>query len=437
MKLIKQYNEVFILGIGGSGMSSIAKYLSQRGAVVKGYDQRTSYVTNLLENDGVRTFQDMDNEIYNEDILYVISSAFKIEDTFLKNYESKENVMTRPKFLNLLSEEVEIIGITGTHGKTSTTALIAHIFHYNNVNVSYIYGGVSSFGKIGGHFGDENLPLVLETDEAFNTFQNIEIDNLLVTNIDNDHLDYFGNFTNLVKAFTQVINKVKHTVVINYDDDNLMKIQNDNLVTYGEHQEVDIKIIDPNIISYQKNNHVVDSALIGKHYLSNIAGAIALCTLYELSITEILEAISKFPGVKRRLEYIGTYNNVNFYDDYGHHPTEIKATISALKNKTIGKLFVIFQPHRFTRTRDNFEQLQESLRDADFAVITDIYSAGEEPIPGISSKNFKGKNIKYIKSLRSVPIYIKDNITSGDSVLTLGAGDVTLLGPQILKYLND
>ena len=437
MKLIKQYKEVFILGIGGSGMSSIAKYLKQRGALVNGYDQRTSYITNLLENDGVRTYQDMDNKIYNQDVLYVISSAFKIEDTFLKNYKTKENVMTRPKFLDLLSKEVDIIGITGSHGKTSTTALIAHIFHFNNKNVSYIYGGVSSFGNIGGHFGDEKYPLVLETDEAFNTFENIEIDNLLVTNIDNDHLDYFGNFFNLVKAFNKVINKVKHTVVINNDDDNLNKIQNDNLLTYGENDEVDIKIIEPNVISYQGNNYKVDSVLIGKHYLSNIAGAVAICGLYELSISEILEAISTFSGVKRRMEYIGTYNNVKFYDDYGHHPTEIKATITALKNKTSGKLFVIFQPHRFSRTRDNFHHLQESLKDADFAVVTDIYSAGEEPIPGISSKNFKGENIKYIKSLRSVPIYIKDNITSEDNVLTLGAGDVTLLGPQILKYLHD
>ncbi len=425
------------MGIGGSGMSSIAKYLNQRGANVKGYDQRSSYVTNMLENDGVITTQDMDNEKYNENVLYVISSAFKIEETFLKNYESKENVMTRPTFLQFLSKEVKIIGITGSHGKTSTTALIAHIFHYNNINVSYIYGGISSFGNIGGHFGDENLPLVLETDEAFNTFEHIEVENLLVTNIDNDHIDYFGSFSNLVKAFTQVINKVKQTVVINYDDNSLQKIQNNNLITYGEHQEADIKIVEPNIIHYEKSNHIVNSVLLGKHYLSNIAGAIGLCTIYELSISEIIEAISKFSGVKRRLEYIGNYKDVKFYDDYGHHPTELKATISALKNNTSGKLFVIFQPHRFTRTRDNFEQLQESLGDADFAVVTDIYSAGEEPIPGISSKNFKGKNIKYIKSLRSVPIYIKDNIASGDNVLTLGAGDVTLLGPQILKYLND
>ena len=437
MKSIKNYKDVFILGIGGSGMSSIAKYLNQRGSIVKGYDQRSSYVTNLLENDGVTTTQDMSGEKYNEDVLYVVSSALKIEETFLKHYESKENVMSRPTFLHKLSKEVEIIGITGSHGKTSTTALVAHIFHYNNINVSYIYGGVSSYGNIGGHFGDENLPLVLETDEAFNTFEHIEIENLLVTNIDNDHLDYFGSFTNLVKAFTQVINKVKKTVVINYDDHNLKKIKNDNLITYGEHQDSDIKISEPNIISYKKSNHIVESVLLGKHYLSNIAGAIALCTLYELSITKIIEAISKFSGVKRRLEYIGNYKDVKFYDDYGHHPTEMEATISALKNNTPGKLFVIFQPHRFTRTRDNFEQLQESLGDADFAVVTDVYSAGEDPIPGISSKNFKGKNIKYIKSLRSVPIYIKDNIASGDSVLTLGAGDITLLGPQILKYLND
>ena len=157
------------MGIGGSGMSSIAKYLKQKGHDVEGYDQRISYIINLLESDGVKTCQNLDNFKYQEDVLYVISSAINLEETFLANYTENENVISRPKFLELLSEEVEILGITGTHGKTSTTALVSHIFHFNNKNASFIYGGVSGFGNLGGHFGEKTQPLILETDEAFNT----------------------------------------------------------------------------------------------------------------------------------------------------------------------------------------------------------------------------------------------------------------------------
>ena len=141
--------------------------------------------------------------------------------------------------------------------------------------------------------------------------------------------------------------------------------------------------------------------------------------------------------MKRRTEFIGKFNGVNFYDDYGHHPTEIKATTKALKENTVGNLIVIFQPHRFTRTRDHFGDLKNSFNYSDLTLITDIYSAGEKPIPGISSLLFEGEGIKYIKSPRLVPHYVKTNIKPGDTVLTIGAGDITLLGPQILKYLNE
>ena len=141
--------------------------------------------------------------------------------------------------------------------------------------------------------------------------------------------------------------------------------------------------------------------------------------------------------MKRRTEFIGEFNGIKFYDDYGHHPTEIKATTKALKSYTKGKLVVVFQPHRYTRTRDNFDELRKSFQYSDKTLITDIYPAGEKPIPGISSLIFENENIKYIKSLRMVPSYLKNNISTGDTVLTIGAGDITLLGPQILKYLNE
>ena len=184
MSLLNSFNKVFIMGIGGSGMSSIAKYLKQKGYHVEGYDQRISYITNILENDGVRTYQNYEDFIYEKDVLYIISSAVNLDNTFLKNFKKNKNVISRPNFFRELSNEKDIIGITGTHGKTSTTALVSHIFQFNNKNVSFIYGGVSSFGYLGGHCGEDNLPLILETDEAFNTFKNINIKDLIVTNID-------------------------------------------------------------------------------------------------------------------------------------------------------------------------------------------------------------------------------------------------------------
>ncbi len=436
-KPINSYKSCYIIGIGGSGMSSIAKYLSQKGLDVSGYDQRSSYVTNLLNNDGIKIDFDISNHTYTDDILYIISSAIKINSIFLKDFVNEPNVLTRPDFLKLLSQTVNLIGVTGTHGKTSTTALLAHIFKFNGVDISYIYGGVTSFNGIGGHYGDENLPLLLETDEAFNTFKELEINSLLITNIDHDHIDHYGSYTNLVEAFRIVISNVKDKCVINIDDTKLSTFLRSGDISYSSSKNSNYKVNFPNSFNVGKKDYTITTKLIGEHFISNIVGAIALANQNGISIDQCLLAIKHFDGVKRRTEYIGDFNGVNFYDDYGHHPTEIKATTKALKENTEGKLIVVFQPHRFTRTRDNFEELRDSFGHSDLTLITDIYSAGEKPIPGVSSAMFEGKDIQYVKSPRLVPHYIKNNINPGDTVLTIGAGDITLLGPQILKYLNE
>ena len=434
---INAFKSCYIIGIGGSGMSSIAKYLFQKGIEVSGYDQRSSYVTNLLNNDGIKVDFDIANTTYNSETLYIVSSAINMEYTFLSDFVNYPNVLTRPNFLKLLSSSVDVIGITGTHGKTTTTALLAHMFKFNDIDVSYIYGGVTSFNGIGGHYGDKNLPLILETDEAFNTFKDVEIKNLLVTNIDHDHIDYFKSFENLVKAFEHVISNVKGKCVLNVDDDQLSKIIRSDDISYSSTKNSDYKLKSNSSFEYEGKKFNIKTKLIGEHFISNIIGAIALANLNGLSIEQSLNAIEHFTGVKRRTEFIGEFNGVNFYDDYGHHPTEIKATTRALKTHTKGKLIVVFQPHRYTRTRDNFYDLSKSFEYSDKTLITDIYSAGEKPIPGVSSLMFESEKIKYIKSPRMVPPYLKNNIIPGDTVLTIGAGDITLLGPQILKYLNE
>ena len=434
---INTFKSCYIVGIGGSGMSSIAKYLFQKGLEVSGYDQRSSYVTNLLNNDGIKVDFDISNATYSSETLYIVSSAINMESTFLSDFVKQPNVLTRPDFLKLLSASVDVIGITGTHGKTSTTALLAHIFKFNDIDISYIYGGVTSFNGIGGHYGDKNLPLILETDEAFNTFKDIQIKNLLVTNIDHDHIDYFGSFENLVKAFKHVISNVEGKCVINVDDDQLSKLIRSEDISYSSSKDSNYKLNSYSSFLFEGNKFKINTKLIGDHFISNIVGAIALANLNGLSIEQSLNAIEHFTGVKRRTEFIGEFNGINFYDDYGHHPTEIKATTKALKEHTQGKLIVVFQPHRYTRTRDNFNDLSKSFEYSDLTLITDIYSAGEKPIPGVSSLMFESEKIKYVKSPRMVPPYLKNNISPGDTVLTIGAGDITLLGPQILKYLNE
>jgi len=434
---INTFKSCYIVGIGGSGMSSIAKYLFQKGLEVSGYDQRSSYITNLLNNDGIKVDFDISNATYSSEILYIVSSAINMESTFLSDFVKQPNVLTRPDFLKLLSGSVDVIGITGTHGKTSTTALLAHIFKFNDIDISYIYGGVTSFNGIGGHYGDKNLPLILETDEAFNTFKDIQIKNLLVTNIDHDHIDYFGSFENLVKAFKHVISNVEGKCVINIDDDQLSKLIRAEDISYSSSKDSNYKLNSYSSFLYKGNKFKIKTKLIGDHFISNIIGAVALANLNGLSIEQSLNAIEHFAGVKRRTEFIGEFNGINFYDDYGHHPTEIKATTRALKEHTQGKLIVVFQPHRYTRTRDNFNDLSKSFEYSDLTLITDIYSAGEKPIPGVSSLMFESEKIKYVKSPRMVPPYLKNKISPGDIVLTIGAGDITLLGPQILKYLNE
>ena len=432
------YKNIYILGIGGSGMSSIGKYLKQKGLNVIGYDQRKSYVTNLLKQDGIDVVFSESDIPYDKNNLYIFSSAIPIESEKFSELHNKKNVISRPEFLKNLSRENKIVGITGTHGKTSTTALLSHIFHFNNVNVSYIYGGVTNFNGIGGHFGDSDLPIILEADEAFNTFENIFISDLLVLNIDSDHLDYFKNFNNYKNAFLKVMENVKDNLVINNDDSVLQRLEDfDKSVKYGKNKDSDFLILTPEKFLYGSEEYVINSQILGDHFRSNMVGAIILAMKNGISIEKSLDAISSFPGVKRRTELIGIAKGISIYDDYGHHPTEMNATINSLKKITKNKLYVVFQPHRYSRTKEYFNLFKNSLMKSDFSIVTDIYPAGEDPIPGISSKNFEGDNIKYLQSTRYVPEYLSQEVNKGDVILTLGAGDITLLGPKILKYINE
>ena len=431
----------FIVGVGGSGMSSIAKYLTESGAIVFGYDQRKSLVTNQLLKLGIKVTHDIDFEI-EQDTLVITSSAINDENSLVQKARLQGlSIINRPEFLSDLTSQYKTIGIAGTHGKTTTTALLSHIYQYNNINHSYIYGGMTSFSGIGGHCGDSSS-LVIEADEAFRTFINFDLNDLILTNIDDDHIDHYGSFEIMVDSFKQLVMNTKNVSILNIDDPIINEIQsNIDAISYGEHNSSDYQYLGNNIAMCNGYEVEFKPKIPGRHFMINALGATANAHMNGIELEEVVDAVNNFHGVKRRLELVGNSKEISIYDDYGHHPTEMESTIEALKHITKGNLFVIFQPHRYTRTEKLYERFVSALSKADYSIILDIYSAGEDPIPGISSKvlleEHKQDNIQYMNSSKKVIEYLSDSLAEGDTVLTLGAGDITLMGPKIMEFLND
>ena len=443
MNIKKVFNtkKFFIIGIVGSGMRSIAKYLTEAGCTVVGYDQRKSQITNQLLKLNIDVTNDVNYEIP-EGSVVVSSSAISNDNKLLLQAENKGfSLISRPDFLSKITKQHKTIGVAGTHGKTTTTALLSHIYQYNNIDCSYIFGGMTSYSGIGGHFGNSD-ELVLESDEAFKTYLNFEHDNLIVTNIDDDHVDHYGSFDLLVEGFLTVIKKTKLKPVLNIDDKNLYEISQEiDSISYGRNPKSEYRYLGSKKIVRKGTEIELNPGVPGDHFMMNSIAALANAEINGFELDKTIEAINTFSGVKRRTELIGAAKGVSIYDDYGHHPTEMEATIKAIKAITKGKLYVIFQPHRYTRTKLLFDRFIKPLSQADEVYILDIYSAGEPAIPGISTKILlergSPKNVHYADSTSSVINIVSVKAQTGDTVLTLGAGDITLVGPKIMETIND
>ena len=441
IKNIYNSDKFFILGIGGSGMSSIAKFLIESGMNVKGYDQRKSQITTQLLKLGVEINNNTEISIPDGSIVLTSSAIDSEHDLINKSKENKLEILDRPDFLSKLTQNIDTIGVAGSHGKTSTSALLSHIYSYNKIDYSHIYGGITPFSGLGGHYGSADK-LILETDEAFKTFQNFELKDLILTNIDDDHLDHYGSFENMLGAFEKLVEKTSTSPILNNDDASLKSIASKvDSVTYGSGKDCIFQYKNINSFRYNKKDYILPANIPSKHFTMNAIAAIANANMNGVEIEQSLESISTFSGVKRRSELIGIKNGIKIYDDYGHHPTEMDAIIQSLKYISEGSLFVVFQPHRYTRTEQLFDRFIPALENAHKSFILDIYSAGEEPIPGVSTKILLDKygisNVSYINSSRLIPGIISQEAQKGDVVLTLGAGDVTLLGKKIMDAIDD
>lgn len=453
---IKKYNKIHMIGIGGVSMSGIAAILKNWGFLVTGSDFAESENTKKLTELGIKvTIGHNTDDVKNSDIV-VYSAAIKNDDPeMIMAKQLNIPTIERADFLGELTRcYKDTICISGTHGKTTTTSMVSLCFLEALKDPSIQVGAILK--QIDGNYKVGNSEyFVIEACEYVESFLKFNPKSEIILNVDNDHLDYFKNFDNIKNAFIKYVKLLPEDglLVLNSDDSTcleLSKYTKSKFVTYSlENEKADFFAKN---ISFNKNGFAsfdvyhngklldnIQLSVPGIHNISNALAAISLCTLYGINISDIKNALLKFTGAHRRFEYKGSINNkASVYDDYGHHPTEILATLNSLKNKDYNKSWVVFQPHTYSRTKNLLDDFANALINFDNIIILDIYAAREKNTYGITSKdlvekiNTLGKEAKYIPDFNECAKYIKNNVEQDDIVMTLGAGTVTQIGPMLV-----
>jgi UDP-N-acetylmuramate--alanine ligase len=472
LNTIKTFYFVGIKGVGMSGLSVIAKEL---GKEVYGSDTDETFITNeILEKNGISPFIGFSKENVNnalagkkaDEVLVIVTAAHggmgnvEVLEARALGFET----VSYGKALGLFMEGKRCISVAGSHGKTTTTALLAHILTKSGKDPSYLIGTsfVPSLGQ-SAHAGKGEL-FIAEADEYSADpqydqtpkflYQKPEI--IVITSIDWDHPDVFSSQKEVEDAFIQFINQSRDSsiVIANYDDPGIRSIfgkLSRNVITYGFSDDAMFQLSNNSqntssttfTASHGKDSYVFTTSLSGIHNIANSAGAILGAYHAGVSIEDIQKALSSFMGSKRRLEKVGEINGVLLYDDYAHHPTEIKATLGALAEKFPGKqLIVIFQPHTYTRTKAFFEGFADSFAQASTIYITDIFSSSREKKDNsISSRMLvdeikkKGKDAKYIKNVEEMMADLKPKMQQNDILVTMGAGDIYSWHKEITKLI--
>ena len=453
---LKKYNHIHMIGIGGISMSGIAEILNFWGFKVTGSDTTKSEVTDKLLSQGIPVVIGHDLENVAKADLVVYSSAVKDNDPELSKARSLNiPIITRGTFLGQITRAFSnSICVSGTHGKTTTTSMISVCFLEAHKDPSIQVGAFLK--QIDGNYRvGASEYFIIEACEYVESYLKLFPKTEVILNIDNDHLDYFKNIDNIVTSFKKYVKLLPADglLVINGDDFRCKEVAREckaRVITFGidnDHANYIARNIkfDKNGFSsfdvYYNNFFwgTVKLSIPGIHNVLNALSCIAVCNYYGLERDEIKDALYKYTGAHRRFEYVGTYKGVNIYDDYGHHPTEISATASALKQKQYRQSWVIFQPHTYSRTKNLLGDFARSLLSFDNIIVTDIYAAREDNTFNISSKDLikeiekLGKKAIYISDFPDIVTYIRERAMPNDIVLTLGAGTVTNIGPMILE----
>lgn len=404
--------KIFCIGIGGIGLSALARYYKHQGHVVSGSDANDSELIETLRNEGIDVVIGKDKDHITEDIDQVVYTIAISENHTELLQAKKFGIVckTYPEALGEITKEKKTIAVCGTHGKTTTTAMTYHALKACGINPTVIVG--SLIGGIGTNFihGDSDY-MIVEACEYRRSFLNLYPTNIIVTNIDSDHLDYYKNIDDIKSAFQSFADKLnEESFLVTHSDVDLNT----------KAKKVNADIIDLNSVSLN---------VLGQHNKRNAQLVISLLIKFGFTEEKIREGLLNFRGTWRRLEYKGEYKGAVFYDDYGHHPTEIEATLQAVREKYPDgkfKLVAVFQPHLYSRTKLLFGDFVNAFSLADKICVLPIYASREEFDDSISSYDLVEKmdNSIYMENLEEVKKYIDKNCHSGSVVVTIGAGDV-------------
>jgi UDP-N-acetylmuramate--alanine ligase len=445
------------IGVGGAGMSGIARVLHDRGVTVTGSDIRLSRYAAALQEAGMTVHIGHDAGNLGDPEVVVVSTAIPEANTELAEARRRGlDVWPRARMLAELAGDLKTMAVAGTHGKTTTSSMTVAALIACGLDPTFLIGGelndVGSNARCGtGQY------YVVEADESDGSFLFLDPYCAIVTNVEADHLDHYGSFAEIVATFVKFLARLRPegVAVLCADDPVLPGLAAGcpaRVVTYGRAADADVRMtrfrsVDRGTrfeVTFPDGTTVEGATLVpGEHMALNASGVLATAWALGLDVAKAAEGIAAFGGVKRRFEAVGSHAGIDVVDDYAHHPTEVRATLAAARSGDHGRVWAIFQPHRYSRTAALGDEFGAAFDDADRVVLMDVYSAGEAPIPGISGKTVLDallrhsprKQVAYFPHRADVAGYVAAGVRRGDLVMTMGAGDVTTMGPEIVRVL--
>jgi UDP-N-acetylmuramate--alanine ligase len=453
MKLPREIGPIHFVGIGGIGMSGIAEVLMNLGYTVQGSDASDNANVKRLRDKGAKVFIGHERKHVDGAEVLVVSSAIKRDNPELVAAREKRlPVVRRAEMLAELMRLKSCVAIAGTHGKTTTTSLVAALLDGGGFDPTVINGGIINAYGTNARLGAGDW-MVVEADESDGTFLKLPADVAIVTNVDAEHLDHFRTFQAVQNAFRAFIENVPfYGFAVMCTDHPIVqrlvgRIEDRRIITYGENPQADVRLVDLDNSGGQSRFavqfrdragrvvHTIDQLLLpmpGRHNALNATSAIAVA--HELGIADdvIRKALAGFGGVRRRFTRAGEWNGVTIIDDYGHHPVEIAAVLKAARESTRGQVIAVMQPHRYTRLKSLFEPFSTCFNDADAVIVAEVYSAGEPPIAGVDRDHLvaavRARGHRQVIALPAQPQLagiVKGLARPGDYVVCLGAGNIT------------
>lgn len=457
--MLKNFNKVHMIGIGGIGMSGIAEVLLAMNFKVSGSDRSLSDVTDRLASLGAEIFEGHSEENIKKDVdVVVYSSAVTMDNVEIQEaLRRKIPVIKRSEMLAELMRLKYGIGIAGTHGKTTTTSMVGLVMLEAGFDPTVIVGGkLSGLGGTNARLGKGQF-IVVEADEFDRSFLQLSPVIAAITTLEKEHLDIYKDLDDIKEAFIEFANKVPFYgfVVLCLDEEGLRDILpriNRKVITYGTSAQADVRAID---ISFQEMKSKfkvkyhgeilgeIELNVPGLHNVKNSLVALTIAKELDVDFETIKSALQKFTGVYRRFEIKANINDIMVIDDYAHHPTEVSATLAAIRSGWDRRVIAVFQPHLYSRTKDFYLDFAKSFLDSDIFICTDVYPAREEPIEGVSGKliteaaeKFGHKNVIYVPDKKELPDKLLEIVKPGDIVITMGAGDIWKYGEEFIKKLK-